>query len=241
MALGRIGGTEAAKALTESLTTAPEAVRPDVAEGCILCAERFIAQGKRPEAVKLYDTVRAANVPRNRQLEAIRGAILARQSAGLPLLLEQLRSPDKALFGIGLRTARELPGRDVTEALAAELAACSPDRQSFLLLAMADRTDDAVMPAVLQAAGSGPPSCASPPLACSTAWATSPACLCCSLSPPIPMPTWRKPPWPPSRGCPAMKWTPTSCPVSPPPRARTARSSSSWPASGTLTAPFPSS
>ena len=23
------------------------------------------------------------------------------------------------------------------------------------------------------------------------------------------MPTWRKPPWPPSRGCPAMKWTPT--------------------------------
>ena len=71
-------------------------------------------------------------------------------------MLEQLRSPDKALFGIGLRTARELPGRDVTEALAAELRRCSPERQSFLLLALADRTDAAVMPAVLQAAGSGP-------------------------------------------------------------------------------------
>src|SRR5208283_5312486 len=110
VALGRIGGTKAAKALTESLTTAPEAVCTDVAQGCILCAESLIAQGKRLEAVKLYDAVRVANVPWNRQLEAIRGAILARQSAGLPLLLTQLRWPDKAMFGVGLSTARELPG-----------------------------------------------------------------------------------------------------------------------------------
>jgi HEAT repeat protein len=158
VALGRIGGTKAAKALTESLTTAPEAVCTDVAQGCILCAERLIAQGKRPEAVKLYDAVRVANVPWNRQLEAIRGAILARQSAGLPLLLTQLRWPDKTMYGIGLRTARELPGRDVTEALAAELLRCSPDRQSYLLLAIADRSDDAVLPTILQAAASGPQS-----------------------------------------------------------------------------------
>jgi HEAT repeat protein len=106
--------------------------------------------------VKLYDAVRFANVPWNKQLEAIRGAILARQSAGLPLLLAQLRWPDKAMFGIGLSTARELPGREVTEALAAELRRCGPDRQSYLLLAIGDRTDDAVMPAILQAATSGP-------------------------------------------------------------------------------------
>ena len=156
VALGRIGGAKAAKALNQSLATAPNTVRPAVAEGCILCAEGFVAKGKPAEAVKLYDTVRAAAVPRQKQLEAIRGAILARQSAGLPLLLEQLRSPDKALFGIGLRTARELPGRGVTEALAVELRQCRPERQSFLLLALADRTDSAVMPAVLEAAGNGP-------------------------------------------------------------------------------------
>lgn len=97
-------------------------------------------------------------MPRQRQLEAIRGAILARQSAGLPLLLTQLRWPDKTMYGIGLRTARELPGRDVTEALAAELRRCSPDRQSYLLLAIADRSDDAVLPTVLQAAVGGPQS-----------------------------------------------------------------------------------
>jgi len=156
VALGRIGGTTAAKALTRSLSTAPEPARSDVARGCILCAEWFVAQGKQSDAAKLYDTVRAAKVPRQRQFEAIRGAILARQAAGLPLLLEQLRSPDKALYGIGLRAARELPGTKVTEALAAELRQCAPERQSFLLLALADRTDAAVMPAVLAAAGNGP-------------------------------------------------------------------------------------
>jgi HEAT repeat protein len=155
VALGRIGGATAAKALTQCLSAAPEAARSDVAQGCVLCAESFLAQGKATEARKLYDTVRTASVPRQRQLEAIRGAILARQSAGLPLLLEQLRSPDKALFGIGLRTARELPGQKVTEALAAEMGKCSPDRQSFLLLALADRTDAAVMPALLAAASKG--------------------------------------------------------------------------------------
>ena len=156
VALGRIGGAKAAKALSQSLAVAPATVRPDIAEGCILCAEWFLAQGQPAEAVKLYDAVRTAKVPRQKMLEATRGAILARQSAGLPLLLEQLRSSDKARFGIGLRTARELPGREVTEALAAELPRTSPERQSFLLLALADRSDAAVMPAVLAAAGSGP-------------------------------------------------------------------------------------
>jgi HEAT repeat protein len=156
VALGRIGGAEAAKALSQSLANAPAAVRPAVAEGCILCAEKFLAQGEAADAVKLYDTVRAADVPRQKMLEALRGAILARESAGLPLLLEQLRSQDKALFGIGLRTARELPGHPVTQALAAELPRTSPERQPFLLLALGDRSDDAVLPAVLAAAGRGP-------------------------------------------------------------------------------------
>ena len=155
VALGRISGTKAAEALSKALVTAPEAVRPAVAQGGILCAERLIGLGKRPEAVKLYDTVRASAVPWQRQLEAIRGAILARRSAGLPLLLAQLRWPDKTMFGIGLSTARELPGIDVTEALAAEMRRCSPERQSYLLLAIADRTDAAVMPTVLQSATSG--------------------------------------------------------------------------------------
>jgi HEAT repeat protein len=157
VALGHIGGAKAAKTLAQSLADAPPAVRPAVAEGCILCADAFLAQGNLSGALKLYDAVRAAAVPKQRLLEATRGAILARQSAGIPLLLEQLRSPDKAFYGIGLRTARELKGRDVTEALVAELKRCPADRQPLLLLAVADREDPTALAAVVEAAGSNSP------------------------------------------------------------------------------------
>ena len=156
VALGHIGGDRAAAALTQALTGAPAGVRSAVAEGCILCAEGYMAQDKAANAVKLYDAVRRADVPNQRHLEAIRGAVLARGSDGVSLLAEQLRSDDKGRVGIALRTARELPGRNVTEALVAEMDRLSPHKRSLLLLALSDRHDDAVRPAVLKAAQSGP-------------------------------------------------------------------------------------
>ncbi|MBE3070771.1 MAG: HEAT repeat domain-containing protein, partial [Planctomycetes bacterium] len=155
-ALGRIGGAQAAKALEPLLASGPPAVRSVAAEGCILCAERFLADGNRDEAVRLYDTVRKADLPKQRILEATRGAILARGAAGVPLLVEQLTSTDKALFSIGLRTARELPGAEATEALATVMAKAASDRQALLLLALADRGDPKALPAVLRAVKEGP-------------------------------------------------------------------------------------
>ncbi|NUO17517.1 MAG: hypothetical protein HUU03_13880 [Planctomycetaceae bacterium] len=129
-----------------------------MAYGCVTCAEHLLAEGKASAAAALCDRVRQADVPKQRILEATRGAILARKSAGIPLLVEQLRSPDLGLFGIGVRTARELEGRDVTQAIARELDQAAPDRQIPLLLALADRKDAAVLPKVLQVAESGPKS-----------------------------------------------------------------------------------
>jgi len=157
VALGHIGGTPAANALAEFLPGSPAAVRSAVAEGCILCAARFYTQGDNAAAIKLYDLVRKTDVPKQRLLEGIRGAILARQAAGLPLLLEQLQSPDKSLFGIGLRTARELPGGAVTDALVAQMAHLTPERQSLMVLVLADRGDPAALPALLEVLQSGPP------------------------------------------------------------------------------------
>lgn len=156
-ALGRIGGDKATNALERSLAGAPSAVRSAIAYGCILCAERLHAKGEPAAAVKLYDKIRKADVPKQRHLEAVRGAILARGSDGIGLLIEQLKSPDKAMFGIGLRTARELPGGGVTEALVGELGNLKPDRRALLILALADRADPKALPAVLAAVKSGPP------------------------------------------------------------------------------------
>jgi hypothetical protein len=85
----------------------------------VLCAERFLAKGKPAEAADIYDEVRKADGPKQRILEATRGAILARNRDGIPLLIEQFRSPDKGLFQLALTTAREFPGSEVDTALAA--------------------------------------------------------------------------------------------------------------------------
>jgi len=157
VALGHIGSAPARVALQRSLTDAPNPVRSAVAEGCILCAEQLLATGKMTEAAKLYDEIRQAEIPKPRILEATRGAILARQSAGVSLLVEQLRSADQELFAIGLSVARELQGAAVTEVLATEMEQTIPDRQMLLILALADRNDSAATPAVLRLAKSGPP------------------------------------------------------------------------------------
>jgi len=161
-ALGHIGTAPAVKALREALADgrasagAPVAVRAAIAEGCVLCAERLLAAGRRDEAGAIYDQVRRAEVPKQNVLEATRGAILARQSDGIPLLMEQLKSADKSFFQIGLSTARELSGAEVSPALAAELVGVAPDRAALLLHVLADRGDKTVLPAVLQTALSGP-------------------------------------------------------------------------------------
>jgi len=157
LALGRIGGSSAAKALESALPRVSAVARSEVAEGCILCAEGFLAEGNSAEAVRLYDLVRGATVFKPRVLEATRGAILARGTAGLPLLLEQLRSSDKDALSVGLRTARELPGLEVTEALVAEVGRAVSGRQGLVLMAVGDRDDSTVLPAVTRLAGKGSP------------------------------------------------------------------------------------
>jgi HEAT repeat protein len=156
VALGHIGGEKPAKALLEFLPNSPTETRQAVAEGIILAAEKVLAEGKHKQAGKIYASLRKADVPKQKVLEATRGEILAGGTDALPLLLEQLRSSDKGFLAIGLHTARELPGRPVTEALGQELRKASPDRQSFLLLAIADRKGDEVLPLVRDAAQSGP-------------------------------------------------------------------------------------
>jgi HEAT repeat protein len=157
VALGRIGNPAAAKALRPLLATSSAETRSAIAEGAVLCAERFFLADDHDAAVALYDDVRKADVPRQRILEATRGAILARKTdAGIALLIEQLNSKELALFQIGLSTAREFPGSQIDKALAAELAKAAPERAALVIHAMADRKETVVLPAVVKAASQGP-------------------------------------------------------------------------------------
>ncbi len=155
-ALGKIGNDAAAKSLRASLVDSPAVIRSVVAEGCILCAERYLSAGNVAEAIAMYDDVRKAKINQQRTVEATRGAILARGADGIPLLLEQFHSPEKQMFQMALGTAREFPGRDVDQALANELSRVEPDRAALVIQAMADRGETVELAALLKAASLGP-------------------------------------------------------------------------------------
>ncbi|MCR4411417.1 MAG: HEAT repeat domain-containing protein, partial [Thermoguttaceae bacterium] len=114
------------------------------------------AAGRRDEAAALYDQIRAADVPKAARVAAVRGAILVREAAGLPLLLELIQSNDPEMFGLSLVLVREMPGADLTKALADRLAGLPAEKQAAVVEALADRGDRAAGPAVLALAQKGP-------------------------------------------------------------------------------------
>lgn len=147
VAIGRVGSPAATADVERLLTTdSEEFVRSAAGEALIRLAERLATEGKSADAVRLFDLVRAARVPKQRVTEATRGAILARGDAGVSLLVELLRSTDKTAFRLGLSVARELAGAGTTKALVEEFSLAPEERKPLLVMALADRNDATALP-----------------------------------------------------------------------------------------------
>ena len=154
-ALGSIATPHAGKALAGALAGAAGRRQLPLCEGLLRFAEALLARGERDEAAGVYDRLRGLKEPHQVRTAALRGAILARGKAGAALLREHLRSDEYIVFTAALRTADELPGAEVTKALADELAGLPAERQIVLIGSLARRADAAALPALLAAAKSG--------------------------------------------------------------------------------------
>jgi HEAT repeat protein len=155
VALGKIGGEKAISALRQSLASASPEVRSAAAEGCILCAEQLLAGGNSSQAADIYDAVRNADVGKQRKLEATRGAIVVRGEQGVPLLVELLKSQNQREFRLALKTARELSGTNVEEALLGQMKSLDPSRAALIIVALGDRDGAKLSPAIVEAARHG--------------------------------------------------------------------------------------
>ncbi len=150
LALGRISTDEAIQVLRQALATGPEAMQAETAAACLLAAEKQMTDGHADAAVSLYDTVRNVNVPLSYRAAATRGAIVARGSNGVPLLIEQLQSNERSIRNVALLTIREIPSDPLASALNAEVSRASVELQIQLLTALADCHNPQSLP-VLQA------------------------------------------------------------------------------------------
>ena len=155
-ALGQIGTSEAADALGGALGK-DSPTKEAIADGCIICADQLVADGKKAQAVALLEAVAKADLPKHVRIAAINGQLHMQQGKAGKLLLAQIGNSDEAFFNLGLSLARQIPGVDITAALTAELQKLPPARQALLLRALADRQEPAPLPAILAAAKSESP------------------------------------------------------------------------------------
>jgi HEAT repeat protein len=153
--LGRIGTSSAAQAVQAALDETPEGNQVAYCEGLFRCAETLAATGKFDAALAIYDRLAEAKLPHQVRAGALRGSILNNKKEGLKLLLGALRGEDFAMAAAAVRTSHEMPGGDVTKALADEVAKLSVDKQIIVIQALGTRRDAAAVPALMAAAKEG--------------------------------------------------------------------------------------
>jgi HEAT repeat protein len=83
-AIGKIGGDASAKELKGALGKSTGLVKMAVADGMLVCAERYLAEGKRNQALALYASLTAADVPQAARLGAMAGIIREENSMTRP-------------------------------------------------------------------------------------------------------------------------------------------------------------
>jgi HEAT repeat protein len=154
-ALGNIGNSAAAKALQLELGNASAQNKLHICEGLFRCAETAVVEGRKQQALEIYDQLRELDGPHQVRGGAVRGAILTRQKEGMPLLKEYLRSDSYIMFSAACQTALEMPGAEVTQALTAELSRLPADNKILVIWTLGKRGDPAAIPALSAAANDG--------------------------------------------------------------------------------------
>lgn len=97
-ALGAIGTSEAAAALSAILAKSKGALAAEAASSLLLCADRALGEGRKDAAAGTYDKVFAARVPTAVRQAAFRGRIAAAGRGGKDIILKALAGKDTALY-----------------------------------------------------------------------------------------------------------------------------------------------
>ncbi|MHC1764223.1 MAG: HEAT repeat domain-containing protein [Verrucomicrobiia bacterium] len=155
-ALGKIGGPDAARLLTDALKQASPQMRSDIADACLACAERLRAMGEPAAAAAIYHQLYAAQEPSWIRSAALRG-LVATGSEGVQLATAALRDSDPVIVRAAIGCIQSIPGSDATRQFAAELPKLPAAAQAVLINALSERADAAAYPAVEKAAASTDP------------------------------------------------------------------------------------
>ena len=158
MALGRIGGPMALKALRAvwSHSTAGAAHQAQT-DGLLACANQLLTEGRHSDALEIFQILCDTEKTDGVRQAAFCGLILASDGHGLALMSQAIQGGDSASQGAALQVAAGLKGVGVTKALADLLPKVQAPVQIALLQCLQERGDPSAAPAVAQLVRSSDP------------------------------------------------------------------------------------
>ncbi|UCE47540.1 MAG: ThuA domain-containing protein, partial [Phycisphaerales bacterium] len=148
-ALGRIGGPQAAEALSK--TKAPANLTAVRDNAYLMCADSMLAEDQKDEAVKIYREMSSAGKSTWIRIAAYKGLVQAEKEEAVPVVLALLKDKDPDLQHAAGKFMTEMPGTAVTKALAEQLENLGADARIVLLGALEARGDKTAAPFVAKA------------------------------------------------------------------------------------------
>ena len=153
-ALGKIATPEAAVALAQLKASAPKELQTAATDACLDVAERVLAGGNAPAAVKIYQMLDVPAEPERVRMAAFRGMVAAKPAEAVPRLVKAIGGDDPQMRGLAMLLVKDTPGAEATKAFAEAVASLEPQGQAAMLSALGERGDPAARPAVVRALGS---------------------------------------------------------------------------------------
>jgi len=150
-ALGRIGGADAAKALTG--VKVPKSLQLAAADAYLMCADAMLAEGQTAEAAAIYRKHSAAGAPTIIRIAALGGLVAAEGDKATPLVVALMKGSDPVLQQVASKLLLEIPGPQARAAFAAQFSAM-PANAQLVLLSSLTANDKAAAPAVVSAIAS---------------------------------------------------------------------------------------
>jgi len=153
-ALGRIGGAEAAAALSRARVGDDLKALRDNAY--LLCADKMLEQGKTSDASKIYVGMTASDNTMVK-IAAYNGLARAEKEQAVPIILALLKDKDVKLQQTAGSLVAEMPGAAATKAFAGQLASLKGNAQVVLLTALEAKGDKAAAPFIADLVADSPP------------------------------------------------------------------------------------
>ena len=152
-ALGKIGTTDAAKALEAALAQGPAELRPAFADATLQAAYNLAGAGEKDAAAGIFKRLMAVEDLEPVRVSAFIGAVELAPEAHTPLVADMLKGDDVSMRSAAVMLIRETPVSALAEAAVAVLPTLDDPLKVSIITALAHRKVASARPMVSELTG----------------------------------------------------------------------------------------